>query len=302
MGQARGTGKREWIRRLALGLVLLGVWLASGSQARAVAGVRHVIVVSIDGLRPDVLRAAAAPNVAVLMGAGSWTLSARTVNPSVTLPAHCSMFSGVTPQVHGVTRNDWSPGDRTLGVPTMFSIAKQHGLVCAAFVSKPKLRALAPQGVADVFELVPRDARAVATRAAAYIEQRRPNLCFVQLSDVDSTGHSSGWGSSAQVAACGQCDTAIGMLLGAAHRAQMASESLMIVTSDHGGHGRGHGGTSGQDVTVPWVCAGRGAAMRYAIPAPVSVCDTAAVALFGLGIAPPADWTGRVVPGLFPGY
>lgn len=302
MGQARGTGKRAWVRRLALVLVLLGGWLASGSQARAVTGVRHVIVVSVDGLRPDVLRAAAAPNVAALMGVGSWTLLARTVDPSVTLPAHCSMFSGVTPQVHGVTRNDWSPGDRVLGVPTAFSIARQHGLVCAAFVSKPKLRALVPQGVADVFEVVPRDARGVAARAAAYIEQRRPNLCFVHFSDVDSAGHSAGWGSAAQVAACGQCDSAIGLLLGAAHRAQIATESVMIVTSDHGGHGKGHGTTSAQDMTIPWVCAGRGVAMRYAIPTPVSVCDTAAVALFGLGIAPPADWTGRVVPGLFPGY
>lgn len=291
-----------WARRLALVLVLLGGWLAPDSQARAVPGVRHVIVVSIDGLRPDVLRAAAAPNLAALMGVGSWTLSARTVNPSVTLPAHLSMFSGVTPQVHGVTHNDWSPGDGALGVPTMFSIARQHGLVCAAFVSKPKLRALVPQGVADAFEVVPRDARAVAARAAAYIEQCRPGLCFVHFSDVDSSGHSAGWGSAAQVTACGQCDAAIGLLLGAAHRAQMASESVMIVTSDHGGHGRGHGSASAADVTIPWICAGRGVAMRYAIPTPVSVCDTAAVALFGLGIAPPADWTGRVVPGLFPGY
>src|SRR4051812_41167274 len=71
--------------------------------------VKRVILVMIDGLRPDALQRAKAPNLRSAIKAGASTMKARTVMPSVTLPCHTSLFYGVHPEFHGVTTNTWRP-------------------------------------------------------------------------------------------------------------------------------------------------------------------------------------------------
>jgi len=217
----------------------------------------------------------------------------------VTLPAHCSMWSGVLPAVHGVTWND-ARGSGGLGVPTAFTIAKQAGLRTAAFVAKDKLSILWEAGGVDTAQVVRGDALQVAAAAAAHIVQAQPNLCFIHFADVDGAGHDSGWGSSEQRNAMARCDRAVGLLLGAVQAANLSGTSVMILTADHGGHGKGHGSDVPSDRTIPWICAGRGVATRREITSPVHVCDTAAMALYALGLQPPATWYGKVIPGVFP--
>ena len=71
---------------------------------------QHVLVVSIDGLRPDAIAAYSAPTLQRLIREGSYTLSATTIDPSTTLPSHTSMLTGQPPerQIH---KND----DRAVG-------------------------------------------------------------------------------------------------------------------------------------------------------------------------------------------
>ena len=47
-----------------------------------------VILISIDGMRPDGVMQCGNPFVEDMMRLGSYTLTARTVLPSVTLPCH----------------------------------------------------------------------------------------------------------------------------------------------------------------------------------------------------------------------
>src|SRR6516162_6291926 len=54
------------------------------------AGVRYVIIVSVDGLRPDAIGAANAKSLLSLMSAGARAVGARTISRSETLPAHAS--------------------------------------------------------------------------------------------------------------------------------------------------------------------------------------------------------------------
>lgn len=60
-----------------------------------------VILVSIDGMRPDGVINCKNPFVEQLMKMGSYTLDARTVSPSVTFPCHMSMFQ------HPLLRKSW---------------------------------------------------------------------------------------------------------------------------------------------------------------------------------------------------
>ena len=64
-----------------------------------------VILVSIDGMRPDGVMQCGSPFVEKMMKTGSYTLDAKTVLPSVTLPCHMSMFHSVPPTRHGIVTN-----------------------------------------------------------------------------------------------------------------------------------------------------------------------------------------------------
>lgn len=72
--------------------------------------IRHVLVVSIDGLMPDSylqpdLRGLRVPVLRRLAAAGAVSNGARSVFPSVTYPAHTSIASGVVPARHGIVTN-----------------------------------------------------------------------------------------------------------------------------------------------------------------------------------------------------
>src|SRR5688572_28312028 len=75
-------------------------WAAAAPKrpaTRPISGVRHLIIISCDGMRPDVLLRAETPNFRKLMARGSFSLWARTIPIAITLPSHTSMLTGVYP-------------------------------------------------------------------------------------------------------------------------------------------------------------------------------------------------------------
>ena len=73
-----------------------------------------VILISIDGMRPDGFLACGNPFIEEMMKISSYTLAGKTVFPSVTLPCHTSMFHSVPPERHGITTNLYIPFARPL--------------------------------------------------------------------------------------------------------------------------------------------------------------------------------------------
>ncbi|MCI9552423.1 MAG: hypothetical protein HFE94_02675, partial [Acutalibacter sp.] len=66
-----------------------------------------VLLILVDGMRPDALGGVAQAQAMLARSAAS--LCAQTVMPSVTLPCHMSLFHSVTPQRHGTTTNTYAP-------------------------------------------------------------------------------------------------------------------------------------------------------------------------------------------------
>src|SRR5690242_4432633 len=96
------------VRMLAI-LASLAAALAMAAPAmpqRPIPAVEHVVLISIDGLRPDLALRANMPVLRRMLSEGSYTFWAKTTEVSVTLPSHTSMVTGVTPEKHGVTWND----------------------------------------------------------------------------------------------------------------------------------------------------------------------------------------------------
>lgn len=256
---------------------------------------RHVLVISIDGLRPDALMQAQAPVVKALIPRGAATLKARTTMPSKTLPSHTSMLTGVGPAKHGITWNDWKPQNGIVKVPTMFELARKAGRSTAMFVGKEKFQHLQRPDSLDVFSIPAEDAKTVSARAADYLVEHKPDLLFVHLADPDVTGHWRGWMSNAQLAAIARADAAVATLLAALDRAGLREDTAVIVTADHGGHLLTHGSNSPEDMTIPWIAVGSGVKQGHTISGAVTTYDTAATALQLLGVAIPAQFDGRPV-------
>jgi len=101
----------------------------------------RVIVISIDGCRPDAFEAAGAEAIKKLIARGSYCAKAQTIRPSITLPSHTAMLTGLDFSRHGVVWNNYRPG--YIVHPTVFSVVAQTGKKSAMLFSKDKFHFLA---------------------------------------------------------------------------------------------------------------------------------------------------------------
>lgn len=298
------------VNKFKLVLWLLLAVLSAGSLPAAESRrADHVFIISFDQGNPDLIQRSPMPAFNGMAAEGARTWSAYTIVPSLTLPTHTSMLTGVGPQVHQVLWSDNETNKGTLMVPTIFSLAKQRGLVTAMFVGKEKLGYLAPPGSVDAF-VWPQpddDARSVARVFAAQVGTLKPNLCFIHFRDPDTVGHLSGANSPEKVQALADCDAALKTITNAIAAAGLTN-SVIILTADHGSHdmrGRGgkmvgtHGSAETSDVKIPWVAWGKGVKKNFTIAAPVVQYDTAATALWLLDVPLPESFWGRPVISAF---
>jgi len=80
---------------------------------------RHVVLISIDGLRPSSYTSAAPakiPTLRALAARGAFARGVVGVLPTVTYPSHTTMITGVPPAIHGIINNTWlDPEGRAAG-------------------------------------------------------------------------------------------------------------------------------------------------------------------------------------------
>ncbi|MDZ3952428.1 alkaline phosphatase family protein [Bacillus thuringiensis] len=131
-----------------------------------------------------------------------------------------------------------------------------------------------------------------------------PWFVFLQFSNIDYAGHDSGYGPDkpAYMKAIEETDARIYRVLDALERraARKSEEWLIIVTTDHGGIGRGHGGSSPEERTIFTVVSGEFAHRGEMIPNQnqyINQTDVMVTALNYLGVPIQENWSldGRVV-------
>jgi arylsulfatase A-like enzyme len=273
----------------------------SGRPLPAGSVSRNVVVVSVDGLRPDAIDTYGASTLQRLMREGSYTLLARTIHPSKTLPSHTSMLTGQPPEQHRVLWNNVATADAdSIDLPNIFSVARAHGYSTAAFFSKAKFQPLQLEGTLD-YSQAPGgwfgrwSSERTVSDVAKYLESARPNVLFVHLTDPDAAGHRAGWMTPDYGRAVLTADRGVNRLMGLADRAYGRGNFSLIVTADHGGHGTNHGSSDPRDVTIPWIAWGQGVKPGALTETTVRTMDTASTVLWLLAVAEPPDWAGQPV-------
>lgn len=235
------------------------------------APIDHALIISVDGLRSDMLEPpniGALPNFARLMR-GPHTLEARTdAQYTITLPNHVSMLTGrpvLGPYGHNWTRNDDPAAAKDGGtlhihkgayIASVFDVAHDHGLstCCASTKSKFWLfeqsygwGAGARDTTGDDNGLAKIDLFAFANSsdeiAGAVVDRLRRedarSLTFVHFAAPDIAGHSFDWivrPDSRYFASVVEVDRALGELLRAIDGdPELAGRTAIVLTADHGG-------------------------------------------------------------------
>ena len=149
----------------------------------------------------------------------------------------------------------------------------------------------------------------VARAAAGLVREHRPQVMVVDLPGVGRAGRSpaAGWGSPEQVSAMADADAAVGEVLAALEDSGLASSTVVLVTSDHGGAGTTFERDDPRTRTVPWIAAGPGIGRgtdltRYATLSVNAAEDTFATACRVLGIPLDREIDGRFVEPILASY
>ncbi len=296
------------IKKVAVLMATLICSLAAQNSAATKTRANHVVVISFDqGGGRDLQKATNMPVFQQMAKGGARTWDAYTIVPSLTLPSHVSMLTGVGIQKHQIDWNDYQPELGLVKVPTIFSIAKSRGLTTAMYAGKEKFKHLNLPGSLDHFE-ISGDALKVAAAFARDLPKAKYNLTFLHFADIDTVGHASGLYSPEWLQSLADTDKALRMVYNALVKSGIVRDSVIILTADHGGHnvtnGLGamvgtHGSSKPEDVEIPWIAWGRGVKANANITAPVVTYDTSATALWLLGVDVPEGFWGRPVASAF---
>ena len=267
--------------------------VAQEPTATPISRPSRVLILSIDGFRPDSIELTPMRNLQALMAEGAYSLVAQTIFPSATLPSHASMLTGLCPDKHGVDWNDYLPKQGYANGTDIFDLAHAAGLRTVMVVGKEKLRQVTETESTDVFEYINDRDVVIAARVAELIPQGF-GLMFIHFPTPDWMGHEYGWLSPEQYSVLFRADEALQTILNALDTAGLRQDTLIIVTADHGGHDTTHGPSRIEDMTIPWIIVGPG--VHHAVLATnINTTDTAATVAWALNLPLQSDWDGHPV-------
>ncbi|CAG8514617.1 56_t:CDS:2 [Acaulospora colombiana] len=278
---------------------------------------KRVIVLALDEVPTPVLD--------VFFASGASSLKAKAVVPTDSAQNWGSVLHGVLPEKHGLRNGDVEAGipyDENSPYPSVYKLLAQGSddVKMASYVAwepintgiielSVKVDFYAPLTHENIFwrwwlrfkHHVLKDSvydRKVVSRVVDYIcspENSDVKLLFVHLTDVDEHGHGHGYGSRPYLNQIKVMDSQIATILEAVDEAGWRDDSLVIMTTDHGGIGRGHGGNSYQEISVFLAVRGISIKPNSKIENEISNMDCAALILKALGKEIP-EWFDAKLP------
>jgi predicted AlkP superfamily pyrophosphatase or phosphodiesterase len=237
-------------------------------------GARHVILVTIDGFRPDYYLDTTwhAYTLQSLVREGVHANGVNSVFPSITYPSHTTIVTGVQPATHGVYYNDvfdpathgkiyWN--DSSIHAPTLWGAVTAAGMRADALLwpvsadapvryDLPDIGSMGeaareqyarPVGFVDTLRKYVFGGAArieyghdqnVAKIAAFVIAHDKPNYMTVHLFSVDHFSHEQGRHGDKVAIAIRDADSAVAIIRGAIRQAGIGDSTVLIVTGDHG--------------------------------------------------------------------
>ena len=212
-----------------------------------------LLLVSIDGLRADMLDRGITPNLARISSGGVRAQWMNPSYPSLTFPNHYTIVTGLRPNHHGIVHNSMQEEDigrfqlnvrasvtdpRWWGGEPVWVGAEKAGMHTAVWSwpgSEATIQGVRPSQGHPYDETVSLPDR--VDQVLGWLAQRdadAPRLVALYMEQVDKAGHDHGPDSPEYAAAVAQADAAIGRLLDGLQARGLAASTNIIVVSDHG--------------------------------------------------------------------
>lgn len=271
----------------------------------------HVVLIGLDAWGSYSMEKAKMPHVRILMENGMYTLDKRTVLPSSSAVNWGSMFMGAGPEIHGYT--EW--GSRTPELPSR--VIYKNNIFPTIFqllndtYPEAEIGCLYEwKGIKYLVDTLSLDYHAQAVNsnikpdelcemAEKYIIEKQPTLLAVCFDNPDHVGHKEGHDTPAYYAKLEELDGYIGRILDAIEKAGMKDDTIVILTSDHGGINKGHGGKTLEEIRTPFIISGKNVWNKGEFLESMVQYDVAATIAYIFQLEQPQVWTGRAMKQVF---
>jgi hypothetical protein len=291
------------MRVLIILTVVLSILLPVITTKAQPTAPKHVILIGIDGLSAEAFQYANTPVMNSLIRQGALSVKTRGVMPTVSAPNWATVLSGAGPEQHGVTSNDWgllnqgfepTAKDADGYFTSVFTLIRKQmpKAVTAMFYDWEWLGTFVNKKLITKEQYIQGHVM-ITSVALNYLKNEKPLFTFIYYGLPDETGHSKGFGTKEYYQSINDIDTEIGKLLEGIREYKMDKNTTLIITSDHGGIGFGHGGESMLEIEVPWIISGPGIIKNIQLESPNDLTNTAPTIAKILGIKTPPEWIGR---------
>jgi hypothetical protein len=272
---------------------------------------RHVLLIGIDGVSTEGFQFSTTPVLWELIRQGTLSMNTRCVMPSVSAPNWATILSGMGPEQHGVTSNEWSAINHSIEpiitdadgfIPTIFTAIRKAypeaktGMFhdwdwLGSFVNRRSISRLE----------FTKGHGSITAHASDFIKSEKPLFTFVYYGYPDGVAHRQGHGTREYFDAIREIDSDIGALVAALKESNMYEQTAILVVSDHGFLHKEHGGETMIEMEVPWLIAGPGIRRNVLLEQPNDAMNTTPIIARLLKIEPWSAWIGRAVDAAFEG-
>ena len=261
---------------------------------------KHVVIIGVDGAGAF-FRNTDTPRCDEIFNGQATTYSSRMALPTMSAQGWASILHGVLPEFHGCTNAiiEKTPYPINSPYPSVFRVAREAmpEAELASFVEWNPINIGVVENNLGVEKGTGADDAEVTGRILTYLRSKTPTLMFVQFSSPDDIGEKYGFGTDIYLSTISTADALIGRIYDQLKLNGVLDETLFIVTADHGGLGKTHGGDSDAEKYVFLGVAGKTVASGTIVGAEGR--DVAAIAAYALGLDYPDTWSGHVPEGVF---
>ncbi|RHZ48456.1 hypothetical protein Glove_551g62 [Diversispora epigaea] len=268
------------------------------------------------------------PHIDAFFASGASSLKAKAVVPTDSAENWGSLLHGVLPHKHGLKNGDVDAGipyDEKNPYPSIFKLLEakskddNNNIKMASYVAWESINTgiIELSVKADLYAPLTHENffmkwwlrfkhkmknsiydYSVVSRLCDYIHDSKNQdvkFIFVHLTDVDEYGHGYSYGSQTYLEQIKVMDSHVGTILKAIDEQGWNDDSLVIMTTDHGGIGTSHGGKSDVEVNVFLAVRGEGIEPNSKIEGEVCNMDCAALIVKALGMEIP-EWFDAKLP------
>lgn len=302
--------KRFFFWIVILTLVARVMTACTPIKAQITPSYEHVIILGFDGWGASSCKDANMPFLKSLLPDSAWTLRKRSILPTSSACNWATMFKGAGPEAHGYIEWDTKTpafdityADEKGNFPSLFSLyRKQYPEIEMGYLYQwDGMKYIFDMDVFSYEKEYPISyygSEKMKDDAVKYIKDKKPGLALFVWDFPDNKGHNEGWYTSEYMEELAHIDSIIMSVIYACSEAGIADNTLFVITSDHGGHGKTHGDPLLSDLETPFMLFGKDI-ISGEIVAPVMQYDVASILADYLGIEQPIAWRGKTPVGIF---